>query len=131
MHKDFINSYKELSDAYGRLKSGSMKAKEDYEKEMVAQRFEFTFGLLLKYLKILLKERRMECKFPKECIKAAARFGLIPNENIYIEMLEDRYKIAQLRGQKIPDELYRKIKVKYIIVLGKFLGRIEKEFIIS
>ena len=66
----------------------------------------------------------MECKFPQECIKAAARFGLIPNENIYLEMLEDRYKITQLKNQKIPEDLYQKIKVKYIIALGAFIEKI-------
>lgn len=51
--KDVLEySLKKLKDAYQRLEEGVKQAKDELDKDGVIQRFEFTFELLWKALKL-------------------------------------------------------------------------------
>ncbi len=131
MPQDVIDSFNELLSAFGRFKKNVLKAKEDYEKELVVKRFDYIIGRFIKNLKLLLETRGYNCILPEDCIKAAARFGFLASHTIFIEMLDDRYKLSYLKNQNhtIPDDIYQKIKIRYTIALGKSLERIKRDYI--
>ena len=127
--QEILDSYKEFSDSYYRLLTYSRRAKEDFEIDNVVKRFKMTFDLLLKNLSFILKQYKVSCKYPSDYIKSAAKFGIIHNETIYLLMLDDKYKISNQSNSKITGEVYKNIKTKYLIILRKYLEKIEKEYI--
>ncbi len=129
MRQEILDSYKEFSDSFDRLKSSSKQAKEEFEKDNVLKRFKLTFELFLKNLAIILKGYKVNCKYPTDYIRTAVKFGILNNENTFLEMLEDKYKITNETKLKTPEELYKKIRIKYIIILGKYLEKIGNDYI--
>ena len=54
------------------------------------QRFEFTFELAWKTLKVFLEDQGMICRSPKACFKDAFKIGWIDNEDSWISLLQAR-----------------------------------------
>ncbi len=127
MDSEFLTYYKEFADSFNRFKDAAAESKEEYEKDLVTQRFQFTFYAFLNVLKFLLKKNKVDCDYPSKCIEKAAHFGLLPVEQIYLDMLEDSYEIIKLKNQ-ITEKLFQKIKVKYVIALGTFMEKMEKTY---
>ena len=65
MKKEVKYSIELFKDAYYRLQEGINSADNELSKDGVIQRFEFTFELLWKTLKIVLKDEGILCIYPK------------------------------------------------------------------
>ena len=130
MNREFLTYYKEFEDSFIRFKETANNSKTEYEKDIVVQRFQFTVALFIEVLKQLLNKNNVSCVYPSDCIKKAAHFGLIPAEKIFLEMLEDRYEIINLKS-RIPEKLYQRIKIKYVIALGIFIEKIQTNYIMK
>jgi len=128
MDREFLSLCHEFIESYNRFKHNAKNSKTDFEKDIVIQRFQFTFSLFLEILKYLLKKYKVNCDYPSACIKKAANFGLIPTEKIYLDMLDDRYNIINLKST-VSEVLYKRIKINYVIALGTFLDKIETNYI--
>ncbi len=103
-----------LNDALRALKEGVFQAKDDLTKDGVIQRFEFTFELLWKTLKIYLADQGVDARTPKECLRSAFRIGLIKEEEAFLEMLEDRNKTSHLYNRETSDQIFQRIKDKHV-----------------
>lgn len=57
MKNEFLFSMKKLQYAFSRLKEGADSAADELDKDGVIQRFEFTFELLWKTLKLFLADQ--------------------------------------------------------------------------
>jgi len=79
-----------MSRAEKRLKETIPQMQDDLDRDEVIQRFEFTLELLWKTLKLLLAYQGIECASPRKGIKEAFRAGLIGDDEILLDMLEDR-----------------------------------------
>lgn len=73
------------------------------------QRFEFTFELSWKTLKRVLAYEGEICKTPRECLKSAFRLGLIDDETVWLNMLEDRNAMAHIYDEKSAMVIYQRI----------------------
>ena len=113
-----INKYKEAVD---RLHEGIQKANSDLERDGVIQRFEFTFELLWKALRIYLEDQGRECKSPKDCLKQAFRYGLITDEQLFLGMLEDRNKTSHIYNRAKGEEIFQNIKGKYYPAMSQLV----------
>ncbi len=129
MQQDLIKSFNELFETFEYFKKNLKKAKEKHEIELEVQRFEFIIESFLKNIRLFLNEHAYKCVYPADCIKAAGKFGLIVSENIVLEMLDDKYRLSNLKNQKIPDEIYQRIKVRYSIILGRSFEKIKKYYL--
>jgi nucleotidyltransferase substrate binding protein (TIGR01987 family) len=110
-----------LQNAFNSLKDGVLRSLDDLDKDGVIQRFEFTFELLWKTLKIYLEEEGIICKSPRECIKAAFKFGIIEDEPAFLDMLDDRNNTAHLYNREESEKIFNRIKDIYISHLEKVL----------
>lgn len=124
-------SFDDLFESFEYFKQNLKKAKEKHEKELIVQRFDFILDAFLKNIRLFLKEQSYNCVYADECIKAAAKFGLIVSENIVLEMLDDKYRLSILKNQKIPDEIYQRIKLRYTIILGKSFDKIKEYYFLK
>ena len=126
MKEELEYSLTKLRKASLKLKQGTLKAKDELERDGVIQRFEFTFELLWKTLKLFLRAKGMEARTPKDCFKEAFRVGWLKEEEIFAHMLEDRNKSSHVYDEAESKEIFGRIKDQYIECLEKALMELEK-----
>ncbi len=100
--------------ALNRLDEAVQRAKDDLDKDGVIQRFEFTIELLWKVLKAILAYQGIECYSPRNCIKEAYKAYLIDDDEIILDMLEDRNKSSHVYSETTSEEIFERIKKIYI-----------------
>lgn len=91
------------------------------------QRFEFTFELLWKTIKVYLEDKGILCKSPKDCLQQAFKYGLITDEETFLKMLSDINKTSLLYDQSASEEIFNNIKTKYSAEINKVLDEIKSE----
>jgi nucleotidyltransferase substrate binding protein (TIGR01987 family) len=87
---EILQALENLNNALDRLSEAVKTAKTDLEIDGTILRFEFSFELFWKTLKLVLKYYGVECNNPRTCIKEAFKNGLIDDDEIFLDMLEDR-----------------------------------------
>ena len=69
MNEEVNYSIEKLNNAFNKLKEGVELSSTELEKDGVIQRFEFTFELLWKRLKIYLNYKGILAKTPRDCFQ--------------------------------------------------------------
>ena len=108
MKEEVELSLKKLKDAYSRLRESVEIASGELERDGVIQRFEFTFELLWKTLRLFLEEEGIICSTPKECMKEAFRINWLNDEDIFLNMLKDRNKTSHIYDKSMASEELKK-----------------------
>lgn len=125
--KDELNySIEKFNKALSKLNIGIKKAKDQLDNDGVIQRFEFTFELLWKTLRLFLLAEGITTKSPKEALKESFRFGLIKDEEIFLDMLEDRNQTSHIYSEEITREIVRRIKKFYLSKLTELSKELRK-----
>ncbi len=127
MKDEVLFSIRKLEDAFSRLKEGADSAADELDKDGVIQRFEFTFEPLWKTLKLFLDDQGILTKSPKETLQESFRFELIQNEEIFLDMLEDRNRTSHLYNQADSLEIYERIKNRYVQEIKNLLNRLKNQ----
>jgi nucleotidyltransferase substrate binding protein (TIGR01987 family) len=108
LHADF----EILNEALSRLEEAvaePMDAK-NYMRDVVIQRFEFSFELTWKTIKkLLLQVHGVEVRFPKDALQQAYKADWITNEALWVNMLEDRNLTSHTYNKKLAQEIYNKV----------------------
>ena len=115
-----------LEKAFLRLKEGVLSSEDELDKDGVIQRFEFTFELLWKALKIFLEHQGIDTKTPRDSLKEAFRIGLIEDEEMFLDMLEDRNKTSHIYAKEVSEEIFERIKLFYLQAIEKILGKLKE-----
>ena len=116
--EDFRNAIKSLEEAV-------VEAKSDLEIDGAIQRFEFTFELMWKSLKIYLESEGIICRSPKNCLKEAFQAGIIEKEQEWLSMLSDRNLSVHIYDQEASREVFERIKNCYVKEFSVFLEKVE------
>lgn len=114
MKDELKYSTEKYNRALSRLTIGVKKAKDQLDIDGVIQRFEFTFELLWKTLRLFLLSEGIITKSPKEALRESFRFGLIKDEEIFLDMLDDRNQTSHIYSEDVSKEIVRRIKKYYI-----------------
>ena len=112
---------KDFENALMRLEEAVQKAVTDLEIDGAIQRFEFTFELFWKLLKMYLETQGFISLSPKACFKDAYRIGLLQNQEIVIKMLEDRNLSVHTYDHKISRKIFERIKKEYVTLFRHVL----------
>jgi len=110
---DVLLKIQNFEKALERLKEAVQRAKDDLDKDGVIQRFEFTVELLWKTLKAILEYQGIECYAPRNCIKEAFKSNIVDDDEIILDMLEDRNKSSHIYNEEMSDEIFERIKNVY------------------
>lgn len=92
------------------------------------QRFEFTFELFWKLLKVILEFQGTETQYPRDTLRAAYRGRLINDEEGWLLMLKDRNLTSHTYDEAIADEIYHKIK-EYVPIFRDTFNVLQERFI--
>jgi len=121
-------SIKQLEKAFLKLKNGVASVKDDLDKDGVIQRFEFTFELFWKTLKIFLAYKGIETRTPRDSLKEAFRINLIEDEELFLNMLEDRNKTSHIYDESSADEIFVRIKNEYVQLIEKTIQKTKTKY---
>jgi len=104
-----------LENATERLKAALEydPLKLDIALDAVIQRFEFTFEMAWKSVKLAAKAVGYDCKSPKGCLKLAYRMGWIEDEERWLELLEARNLTAHTYDQGTAMDVYETVKENF------------------
>ena len=89
------------------------------------QSFEVCFELGWKTMKDFLEHNKIIVKFPKEVIKEAFLFDIVPTGQIWIDMLNDRNISSYEYNMEKVNKILEKIAAIYFNELKDFYNRME------
>lgn len=125
MKDELKYSFAKFQKALKSLDEGIKKAKDQLDNDGVIQRFEFTFELTWKTLKLYLLNEGIITNSPKEALKEAFRMGIITDEECFLDMLTDRNQTAHIYSEDISKEIIVRIKKVYLSALKKLSEEIK------
>jgi nucleotidyltransferase substrate binding protein (TIGR01987 family) len=124
----FIERQAEVRSATGRLLEAATQPESDIVRDAVIQRFEFSFELVWKALKLYLERQGHECGGPRPTLKKAFAEGLIttPDEaDAWLKMLEDRNLTSHAYDEALANRIYQHIVRDYASLLGDMADKIQ------
>jgi nucleotidyltransferase substrate binding protein (TIGR01987 family) len=121
-----LNDYKR---ATARLNEASkIQIENDIVYDGVIQRFEFTFELSWKLMKMFLEYNGItEIKSPRTTIREAFTNGLIEDGEQWIDMMVDRNKTSNLYDEEEAKLIYEKIISIYSHLLSNLCDKLVEE----
>ena len=115
---DVLIKVENFNKALQRLQEAAAIAEDDLDKDGAIQRFEFTIEMFWKALKAILSYQGIECYSPRNCIKEAFKANLIEDDEIILDMLDDRNASSHIYDQHKSQEIFIRIKNLYIPYLA-------------
>lgn len=82
----------------------------DYMRDATIQRFEFTIELFWKFLKKALFHEKIESTTPRDTLSKAYQYQLIDDEEIWLEMLDDRNNTSHAYKEEEAQIIFEHIK---------------------
>ena len=127
----FAERKAELLNAAKRLREAVAQPESDLVRDAVIQRFEFTFELVWKSLKLYLERQGLDCGGPRSTLKKAFTEGLIesPDEaDVWMLMLEDRNLTSHAYDEALAMRIYRHVAQDYVALLVQMSDKIQTLF---
>jgi len=124
----FAERQTEVKDAAARLAEAVAQPESELVRDATIQRFEFTFEVVWKTLRLFLERQGHECGGPRPTLKKAFAEGLIvtPEEaDVWLQMLEDRNLTSHAYDQALAERIYRNIARDYAPLLGAMAAQIQ------
>jgi len=118
--KDELNySLEKLQTGFSRLQESVQKVSDELDRDGVIKRFEFTFELFWKTIKVLLEHEGFGCAGPRSCIKEGARRGFTADSEALLDMLEDRNKLSHIYDETMAQKIFERIKGTYVALMER------------
>lgn len=124
----FIERQTDVRESAARLAEAVAQPENDFMRDATIQRFEFTFEVVWKTLKLYLEHQGHECGGPRPTIKKAFVENLIatPEEaDIWLKMLDDRNLTSHTYDQELANQIYRNIVKDYASLLTTMAQKIQ------
>ena len=123
----YAQRQQELARAAARLAEATALPPSPIVRDAVIQRFEFTFELAWKTLKLYLEQQGHELGGPRPVLKKAFADGLIPTQNeadVWLRMLEDRNQTSHTYLEPLAERIYAAIIQEYSPLLLVLTARL-------
>lgn len=80
--------------------------KDEFVRDSVIQRFEFTHELSWKMMKLKLEAEGLPARTPRETIQEALQAGLIEDGNLWTDMQKKRNLTSHTYHEELADDVY-------------------------
>jgi len=111
--------------ALTRFREALAQPKNEWTRDASIQRFEFTIELAWKTIMRFARREGVECSSPRQAFRAAFKLGWIEDNDIWLDMLEDRNLTSHTYSEKLADALYVRLP-GYQAALSQLLERLRK-----
>lgn len=127
---DYQSKYENFIAAYRRLAEGVEIYTQDPSNTIVRdgliQRFEFTFELAWKTIKAVYEEEGLSTtSSPKPILREAYAEGLIHDEQLWLDMLEDRNAVSHIYKEEIAADVCADIKERYLDAIQRLIEALQ------
>jgi nucleotidyltransferase substrate binding protein (TIGR01987 family) len=92
--------------AFGQLEKAVEQPKDEFLRDSVIQRFEFTHEIAWKMLKLRLESEDIFVKTPRETLQAALQAGLIEDGNAWTDLQKMRNLTSHTYNEQLADDVY-------------------------
>ena len=99
----------DLRAALERLGEALDRPKDDIVRDAAIRRFEFTFELLWKALKVRAEADGLRTVSPREALRAAWQLRLLDEDERVFQMLEDRNRTSHLYNAVMAEDVFSRI----------------------
>ncbi len=127
--KRFIELQAQVLESVARLTEAATETESELIRDATIQRFEFTFELVWKSLKLYLQHLGHECNSPRSTFKKAFTERLIPTleeANCWLQMLDNRNITTHAYDQALARKIYKEIVSSYAPLLRIMADRIQR-----
>ena len=121
MNEVFISFQKSL----GRLTEVLAMDKTAITRDAAIKRFEFTVELAWKSIQHFLRAQNIVCRSPRECLEGAFKFGLIADNPLWLQILEDRNLTVHTYNEITAEKIYGHLK-DYTGVFSELRDNLDK-----
>lgn len=124
--------FENYQNALGRLNEGVLKLdnSNDLLRDGLIQRFEFTFELAWKTLKVVFEDEGLVgLNSPKAVLREAYAAEIIKEDDLWLSMLNDRNSTSHIYSEQVAVQICDNIVNKYVIELDNLLKEIKKRYI--
>ena len=129
MSKDrFVERQAEVANAAARLREAVAAPESSIVRDAVIQRFELSFELVWKTLKLYLERQGHECGGPRPTLKKTFSEGLIltaEEADVWLQMLEDRNLTSYAYDEALATQIYRNVVRDYSPLLSAMAAKIQ------
>lgn len=125
MKDEITYALSKLERSWKRLKEGVENTTDQLDEDGVIKRFEFTFEVFWKTLKIFLKAEGLETKTPRDTLKEAFRLEWLDDESLFLDMLEDRNKTSHIYNEDESRKIYDRISTNHLPAIGHVLDKLK------
>lgn len=114
--KKYMISKSKLEKAYKKLQQALNELPNEYIQDSVIQRFEFTFELLWKTLKLYLDIEGLQEQTPRQVLKRSFEIGLIEDIDLFLDMMDIRNLTSHTYNEDLAWEVYDFIKNNSVFI---------------
>lgn len=107
---------RDLRAALGRLGEVLALPKTDIVRDAAIQRFEFSFELFWKTLKVRAESDGLRVASPRESLRAAFQLGLLDDDERVFQMLEDRNRTSHLYNAAMAEDVFSRIPAHHALM---------------
>jgi len=109
--------------AVNQLEKAAQQNKDEFIRDAVIQRFEFTHELAWKMLKLRLEGEYVPVSTPRETWQQALQAGLIEDGNAWTDMQKMRNLTSHTYNESLADEVYNYIVESGLPVFRQLAGK--------
>ena len=121
MNGKIVVILEQLDKAVSRLEEAlAEEEKNDYIRDSSIQRFEFTFELAWKTIKVYLEGKGVRVISPRDAIKNAYQMRIIDDEDIWVSMMETRNFMSHMYNEGMAIQVYESLPA-YAPILRKLV----------
>lgn len=124
----FAERQTDVRESAARLAEAVAQPESELIRDATIQRFEFTFEVVWKTLKLYLERQGYECGGPRPTLKKAFAEHVIPTPqeaDVWLQMLEDRNLTSHAYDEALANRIYRHIVRDYTPLLVVMARRIQ------
>jgi len=124
----FIERQTDVRESAARLAEAVAQPESELIRDATIKRFEFTFEVVWKTLKLYLERQGHECGGPRPTLKKAFAENLIatPEEaDLWLQMLEERNLTSHAYDEALASRIYHHIVHDYATLLGGMAAKIQ------
>ncbi|PZC46652.1 MAG: Nucleotidyltransferase substrate binding protein like [Chloroflexi bacterium] len=88
------------------------------------KRFELCFELSWKVIQSFLRDRGLDCRSPRDCFREAFSYGLITNEEVWLQMISDRNLSVHTYNEALADQMHSRL-AQYLPALSHLLEQLQ------
>lgn len=117
--------FEDFDKAFKNLAAAVKIAHTDIEIDGTIKRFELCYELSWKLIKEWLADKGIICKNPRLCFKYAYENNLIEDENVWLDMIEDRNALVHTYTYEESREIFERIKKNYLEAFKRLYERVK------